>query len=221
MVKICDKDAHTLPSFEPNDNMLINLCPVDMALRIAAAARSESCGRGTMCRDGINQLYHIISDIAEGKGKAEDTLLLKELCDIIAVAADCELAEQAAVRIKLSLELYAEEWSAHIIRRRCAALICKEFYTMHILPEKCSGCCACSEACPESCIAGGEGLIHVIDNDRCTRCGRCLSPCKADAVIKAGGIKPKGPLQPVPAGSFESAGGLRRRRRERGEQSEE
>jgi NAD-dependent dihydropyrimidine dehydrogenase PreA subunit len=221
MIKICDRDESGLPRFEAEDGMLQSLCPVDAALQIAAAARSQSCGRGTMCRDGINQLYHIISDIIAGKGKAEDPELLREICGIIAVAADCRLAEQTALRIKLLLETYAEEWNAHIIRRKCTALVCREFYTLHILPGKCSGCRECLDVCPENCIAGGEGLIHVIDNDRCTRCGLCIKACKADAVVKAGGIKPKCPLQPVKAGSFESEAGLRRRRRERGESNQE
>jgi NADH-quinone oxidoreductase subunit F len=47
-------------------------------------------------------------------------------------------------------------------------------------------------------------MIHVIDNDKCIKCGTCIDVCppRFDAVIKASGEKPQTPAEPVPVGSW-------------------
>ena len=37
-----------------------------------------------------------------------------------------------------------------------------------LITAACTGCGACAPVCPEGCIAGGEGLIHVVDSESCT-----------------------------------------------------
>jgi NADH-quinone oxidoreductase subunit F len=48
--------------------------------------------------------------------------------------------------------------------------------------------------CPTHGIIGGKNRIHVIDQEKCTRCGGCFDLCPAqfDAVVKYSG-------EPVPA----------------------
>jgi NADH-quinone oxidoreductase subunit F len=52
----------------------------------------------------------------------------------------------------------------------------------------------CGKQCPAVAIEGGKGLIHVIDQEKCTKCGSCLEVCPArfGAVKKISG-------EPVPA----------------------
>ena len=39
-------------------------------------------------------------------------------------------------------------------------------------------------ACPVDAIAGEKKVPHVIDQEKCTRCGSCLEKCPFDAVLK-------------------------------------
>jgi len=51
-----------------------------------------------------------------------------------------------------------------------------------IIPENCTGCMVCLRNCPEEAISGEKQEVHVIDQDKCIRCGICREVCKFDAV---------------------------------------
>lgn len=189
-----------------------DLCVVDWSRKMFAYARREACGKCVLCREGTRQVEKIITDITEGRGEAGDLELLRELSCLIKENASCEMARTAAGYLLVALDNYLDEWEMHIKRKRCPALTCKKYISVHILPESCQGCQGCLAGCPEGAIAGSAGMIHVIDQEKCSRCGACLEACKYGAVQKAGAIKPKTPVAPVPVGSFESGTGKRRRR---------
>lgn len=207
----CDKGKTLLPDFPPLNPE--QDCPVDRAIQTLDAARRNSCGKDVLCREGILQVYTICSDIAAGKGAEGDIPLLSELLSTIRENASCEMAVEAATACCVLVNEQEEIFSRHIMRRQCPALVCAPLYTMHILPDACTGCGTCVPVCPEGAITGGEGMIHVIDNDKCTRCLACISACPEQAITKAGAVKPRGPEAPVPVGSFEEASEGRRRRR--------
>ncbi|MCX7991350.1 MAG: 4Fe-4S binding protein [Proteobacteria bacterium] len=64
-------------------------------------------------------------------------------------------------------------------------------------PEKCSACTLCAQRCPVDAIDGGKNKIHIIDQEKCIKCGNCLLVCptKFSAVQKLTG-KPVPP--PIP-----------------------
>jgi NADP-reducing hydrogenase subunit HndC len=43
-------------------------------------------------------------------------------------------------------------------------------------------------------------MVHVIDQDKCTKCGTCFSVCpeRFSAVVKVSGEKPDVPSEPIP-----------------------
>ncbi|MBP2656337.1 MAG: hypothetical protein H6Q73_3906 [Firmicutes bacterium] len=194
------------------ENKADDLCSVDWVKTLFDEARRASCGKCTFCREGTQQIYKIIEDITNGEGESEDIALLTELAQMIRGNSSCEIARDATGHLLTVLEKYEDEWDMHIKRKRCPAVVCKAYISVHILPDKCQGCTACITACPEKAIVGGDGLIHVIDQEKCTRCGECFAPCKYDGIVKAGAVKPKTPETPVPVGTFESGGNRRRRR---------
>ena len=51
--------------------------------------------------------------------------------------------------------------------------------------DRCIGCGACRENCPEGCHSLEQG-IHVYDRTRCTACGRCATACYSRALTVAG-----------------------------------
>ncbi len=212
---ICDKKADFLPGIIDIREKKEDVCPVDWALNVADAARKESCGLCVMCREGLLQLYTIISDITQDRGESEDIELLTDLCEVINKTGGCEISRTASELILESLKLHTDEWNVHLRRKRCSASVCRQFITVVIQPELCQGCGDCVEKCPEDAILGGKDMIHVISREKCTKCGECIAACPHQAIIKAGAVIPKTPEQPVPVGSFggDDDGGRRRRRR--------
>jgi ferredoxin len=68
-----------------------------------------------------------------------------------------------------------------------------EVPSYYINPGRCQACMICSKRCPVEAITGGKNRIHVIDQEKCIKCGTCLEVCppKFGAVTKISG-------EPVP-----------------------
>ena len=208
MKKICEITAEGLPVIEDVKNLPEGVCPVCEAARIARKAHHSVCGHGTFCRDGMYQLYLIPEDISKGQGTVEDLDLLKDCCELIITANECELSVRTAELVKTALEAHYDEW--------CKAMECPACYSLYIDPNTCDGCGKCVAAAPGGAVAGGEGMIHVIKKDLMEmKTGNFASVCPVGAIKKCGPIKPPMPTDPVPVGSFgaAAAGGGRRRRR--------
>jgi NADH-quinone oxidoreductase subunit F len=162
-------------------------CMVDAALYFLDFVQKESCGKCTMCRLGTKHLQEILSDIASGKGKMEDMDLLLELAEDIRDGSLCGLGKTAPNPVLTTLRYFRSEYEAHILERRCPALVCKELIAYLILPEKCDkGCEHCMLACPTEAIHQDEKRIKIIDQTKCTKCGNCqeLCPPEYSAVVK-------------------------------------
>lgn len=214
MIKNCEMTAAGLPGVDEIINKAEDVCPVQWAAGVAHKAHQATCGRDVFCRDGLNQLYLIITEITNDRGSVEDLDLLRELCDTIMLGAGCELSYKAAELVKASLDNYGDDWRDHMVKRKCAAFQCKPFYSLYIDPNACTGCGECLKHAPEGAVAGGEGMIHVIKKDAELKTDEFMGCCPASAIKKAGMVKPPLPPEPVPVGSFGSnAGGGRRRRR--------
>ena len=211
-----DIDFQKLPATEDFAPLAEGVCPVEWARERVAGARLTSCGRSVGCRDGLTQVQAIVTDITTGAGQPNDLAMLRDIATYIAAMGDCEAALTAARGVLFSLDRYAAEWDAHCNRKRCAALVCAAYISVICLPERCQGDTDCLKACPVDAIAGGSGLIAVVDEARCTRCGACLTVCPHGAIAKSGPVKPRLPDAPIPVGSFATAaaaGVVRRRRR--------
>jgi len=133
----CNQFVELLPGQGEITDKAEDVCPVDWALKIADKARLNNCGKSVMCRDGMNQMYTIILDITTEKGRPKDVELLRDICTVIKESQGCDIAAKAAMLIDESIRLYGEEWDAHTRRKRCTALVCEKYYTVHILTEKC------------------------------------------------------------------------------------
>ncbi|MEE8415852.1 MAG: 4Fe-4S binding protein, partial [Desulfobacterales bacterium] len=72
-------------------------------------------------------------------------------------------------------------------------LLFREVVSYYIAPDKCQACMICRKRCPVEAISGGKNRIHVIDQNKCIKCGTCLEVCppRFDAVNEISG-------EPVP-----------------------
>jgi NADH-quinone oxidoreductase subunit F len=162
-------------------------CMVDAARYFLDFTQKESCGKCTMCRLGTKQILDILVDITAGKGKIEDIDLLIELAEDVKEGSLCGLGRSAPNPVLTTIRYFRDEYEAHIIERRCPALVCKELITYYIVPEKCDrGCEHCVLTCPTEAIMSNEKRIKIIDQDKCVKCGNCQMVCppEYDAVIR-------------------------------------
>jgi len=162
-------------------------CMVDTAKFFLDFIQKESCGKCSTCRIGTKHMLDILEDITTGKGKIEDIDLLVELGEDIRGGSLCGLGRTAPSPALTTIRYFRDEYEAHILEKRCPALVCKELIAYYILPDKCErGCEHCVLACPVEAIVTNEKGIKVIDQSKCTKCGSCqlVCPPEYDAVIR-------------------------------------
>jgi len=169
-------------------------CMVDVARYFINFLTDESCGKCVPCREGLRQMLKILTNITEGKGKEGDIKLLEELSETAKEAALCALGKSAPNPFLSTLRYFRDEYEAHISKKQCPALSCKELISYHIDPAACQACMICLKKCPAEAIVGGKNKIHVVDQEKCTKCGTCFEACppRFGAVKKISG-------EPVPS----------------------
>jgi len=158
-------------------------CMVDVARYFVKFLTEESCGKCAPCREGLDRMLDILTEITEGRGKEEDIELLEELGDVIKEASLCALGGTAPNPVLSTIRYFRDEYKAHIREKRCPASVCKALITFTIVEEKCTGCVVCARECPEGAISGEKKKVHTIDQEKCIKCGLCRDSCKFEAII--------------------------------------
>jgi len=158
-------------------------CMVDMAKYFLEFTTSESCGRCNACREGLQAMYQILTDICAGNGKEGDIELLEELAPAVKDGSLCALGRTAPNPVLTTLRYFKDEYEAHIKERRCPAGVCKALIEYSIDPDKCKACMLCVKNCPQGAISGEEKQPQKIDQDACIKCGVCRDVCKFGAVV--------------------------------------
>ncbi len=158
-------------------------CMVDIAKYFINFLREESCGKCVPCREGLQRMWEILSDITEGRGKEGDIEFLEELGGTVQDGSLCQLGATAPNPVLSTIRYFRDEYRAHILERRCPAGVCKALITYSIDQEKCKGCNLCIKGCPEGAITPtGKKLPVKLDQGKCIKCGACFDVCKLDAV---------------------------------------
>jgi NADH-quinone oxidoreductase subunit F len=157
-------------------------CMVDVAKYFVKFLTEESCGKCIPCREGLDRMLDILTDITEGRGKGDDIELLQELGAVIKETSLCALGGTASNPVLSTIRYFKDEYEAHINEKRCPAGVCKALITFTIDEEKCTGCGACAKVCPQKAISGKKKKPHTIDKDKCIKCGLCRDSCKFEAI---------------------------------------
>lgn len=158
-------------------------CMVDMARYFLDFTRKESCGKCNYCRVGTKRMLEILERITKGEGKDGDIELLEELAVKIKDGSMCGLGQTAPNPVLTTIKYFRNEYEDHIYNKKCTAKSCKSLITFNIT-EDCKGCRACSKKCPVEAISGEKKEMHVIDHDKCIKCGKCEETCKFNAIVR-------------------------------------
>jgi NADH:ubiquinone oxidoreductase subunit F (NADH-binding)/(2Fe-2S) ferredoxin/NAD-dependent dihydropyrimidine dehydrogenase PreA subunit len=158
-------------------------CMVDMARYFVKFLTEESCGKCVPCREGLDRMLDILTDITEGRGSEEDIGLLEELGEVIKEASLCALGGTAPNPVMSTIRYFRKEYETHVNDKRCPAGVCKALITYSVDEAKCTGCRVCARECPESAISGEKKKLHIIDQAKCIKCGLCRDLCKFDAIL--------------------------------------
>jgi len=157
-------------------------CMVDVAKYFVNFLREESCGKCVPCREGLERMGEILTDITEGKATNQDLELLEDLGGVIKDTALCALGGTASNPVLSTIQYFKEEYKDHIEHKKCPAGVCKALITFTIDENKCTGCGMCIKQCPQDAISGEKKKPHKIDQDKCIKCGACYDTCKFNAI---------------------------------------
>jgi NADH:ubiquinone oxidoreductase subunit F (NADH-binding)/NAD-dependent dihydropyrimidine dehydrogenase PreA subunit len=158
-------------------------CMVNVARFFLDFTLDESCGKCTPCRVGNKRLFEMLTDITQGKGTPETLAKLESLGHAIKDTALCGLGQTSPNPVLSTMAQFPEEYRAHIEDKKCPAGVCASLITYDIT-DACVGCTLCARNCPVGCISGARKQLHVIDQDKCIRCGVCYDTCKFHAIEK-------------------------------------
>ena len=160
-------------------------CMVGMAKFFLDFTAKESCGKCIHCRIGTKRMLEMLERITKGEGKEGDIELLEELCYSIKDGALCGLGQTAPNPVLTTIKYFRDEYEAHINEKKCPAGECSDLIEYSIDKDACRGCTLCARNCPVNAITGSVKQPHVINTDKCIKCGKCYSVCKFGAVKKA------------------------------------
>ena len=157
-------------------------CMVDVARYFTRFTCGESCGKCTFCRIGIRRMLDILDRLCTGEAEMEDIDRLEQLALSIKRAALCGLGKTAPNPVLSTLRYFRHEYEEHV-QGICRTGSCKEMVKLEIT-EDCVGCTKCARSCPAEAIAYTPYERHVIDTEKCTQCGLCISECDYHAIKK-------------------------------------
>jgi NADH:ubiquinone oxidoreductase subunit F (NADH-binding) len=158
-------------------------CMVNVAKFFLEFTLDESCGKCTPCRIGNKRLHEMLEDICSGKADMLTFKKLKALSETIKDTSLCGLGQTSPNPILSTIANFEDEYLAHINDKKCPALVCKNLISYEV-NDHCVGCTLCARNCPVQCIEGTPKGPHLIDQDKCIKCGVCYTACKFHAIDK-------------------------------------
>ncbi|MCR5665411.1 MAG: FAD-dependent oxidoreductase [Eubacterium sp.] len=172
-----------------------DVCPVDLTYSLLKMAQTQTCGKCTPCRIGLEQVAGLLEKIKAHKATMADLDQIIRQSNQIMETADCALGKTAARMVLSGIETFRADYEAHIKEHHCTTN-----------PQRTIPCVA---GCPAhvdipgyiSCVKEGSyaDAVRIIrkDNPFPVACALiCEHPCEhqcrrayIDAPVNIRGIK--------------------------------
>lgn len=102
--------------FNPTDT-----CPIDMVSAFLRLYMTQSCGKCTACRVGLNQLSKLNESVLDGSATEETLEKMENLARNISVSADCAIGAEAAKMVLKTLKGCEDDYKSHVNNHICLA----------------------------------------------------------------------------------------------------
>ncbi len=148
---------------------------------------------GILFADGVNEFVKTIralGPLGRSEGLAEEETAAR-LSGVAKLVPWIKLVKREKLAVRLTRE---DDRASHFSPAEIETLF-REVPSYFIDPERCQACTICGRRCPVEAIDGGKNRIHVIDQEKCIKCGTCLVVCpeRFQAVRVAVGAPPPPP----------------------------
>ncbi|MFH1055633.1 MAG: NADH-ubiquinone oxidoreductase-F iron-sulfur binding region domain-containing protein [Candidatus Altiarchaeota archaeon] len=100
-------------------------CMVEMSRYFLDFTRQESCGKCTPCREGNTRLLELLEKITGGTATENDLNMIMKLSTFIKDTSLCGLGQAAPSPVLSTMENFMGEYRDHVLKKRCAAGVCK------------------------------------------------------------------------------------------------
>ena len=158
-------------------------CMVDIAKFFLEFTVDESCGKCTPCRIGTRRMLEILEKITKGQATMEDLDKLEELCYHLQSNSLCALGQTAPNPVLSTLRYFRDEYIAHIVDKMPAGYV-KISFNIRSIRINNKGCTLCARTCPADAIIGKVKEVHMINPEKCLKCGACMEKCRFGAIYK-------------------------------------
>jgi coenzyme F420-reducing hydrogenase delta subunit/Fe-S-cluster-containing hydrogenase component 2 len=134
-----------------------------------------SSGEGILFTEVVDEFCRNVKALGPlGKGEELDQAELRsKLAEVRKLIPYIKIVKEKKLAARLENE---EEYDGFFTADEIDELF-REVVSYHIDPAKCQACMICRKRCPVEAISGGKNQIHVIDQDKCIKCGTCFEAC--------------------------------------------
>jgi NAD-dependent dihydropyrimidine dehydrogenase PreA subunit len=163
-------------------------CPVQRALfYIEGFLEGPMCGKCFPCEMGTYEARIRLKDIIQGKGTAGDIHALQRIAEVMLESSRCKKGKDTAIFLQEWIK--TDVFEKHVTGR-CPDMECLSFIEYSIIPEKCTMCGLCKDACKYDAIFGEKRKSFIggyapfeIRQRKCVKCGECIKVCPEGAII--------------------------------------
>lgn len=157
-------------------------CMVDIAKFFINFTVAESCGKCVPCRIGLKRMLEVLEEITEGKGEEKHIAFLQEMGTTIKDTALCGLGNTAPNPVLTTLKYFPDEYREHIKDKNCSSHVCTALLDFEVDEDKCTKCGRCFKACPVDAVEWKKKEYAKINKDKCIKCKSCINACDFMAI---------------------------------------